>query len=272
MSPTALGLRHGFAFSAGLIDYFLNYDLAERPLDLAIVTAIFFLVYFLIFYLVIEIFNLRTPGRGGHIRLESSAEAILEAAAEGDDPAAVRARAVLTALGGEENVAAVTRDRDGLHFTVFSSALANESELITIGADSVAITSGKEISLTLAEDEGRVAAEIAQLLSGEEAGPDSDTPMAPASPATVADPFTEARVKMFIDALGGAGNITAVESTAATRLRVIVNDPLLIDEEALRAAGSSGVMHTAEAVHILAGAKAPQYAAEMQAQLNETEL
>ncbi|MFL7838061.1 MAG: PTS transporter subunit EIIC [Candidatus Promineifilaceae bacterium] len=58
-----MGLRHGFGFSAGLIDYLINFYLAERPIDLLIVGAVFFVIYFLIFYILIRLFNLKTPGR-----------------------------------------------------------------------------------------------------------------------------------------------------------------------------------------------------------------
>lgn len=264
-----MGLRHGFGFSAGLFDYFLNYDLAERPIDLAIVTVIFFFVYFLIFFLLIEIFKLKTPGRDEQQPADS--KEILDALSAGDNMETIQARAIISALGGSENITSVRRDSEGIHIMVFDSSLAREAKLIAYGAETVDTSSDTAVGLTLSSGEGPIAAEMTRLLSGHRSGFDSDLPMAPAGPATVADPFTEARVKLFIDALGGAENIRAVDSAAATRLLVTLEDPLLIDEDALRAAGASGVMQTAAAVHILVGLDAPKYAAEMQRQLIEAD-
>jgi PTS system N-acetylglucosamine-specific IIC component len=265
----SMGLRHGFAFSAGLIDYLLNYGLAERPNDLAILTVVFFLAYFLIFYLVIRIFNLKTIGREEQSRRSSRIDELIDAASEKDNGEVIHTRAILAALGGTENVTAVSRNGEGLQITVLDSSLAIESALITLGADTIVKPSSTSLLLTFNGDEELIAAEMARLLLDEDAELKSDVVRASTEPATVADPFTEARVRMFIDGLGYDENITGVESIAATRLRVTVVDPLLVDEEALRAAGASGIMHTAESIHVLVGVKAPQYAAEMKRQLQE---
>lgn len=60
---TALGVRHGFGFSAGLIDYVLNYRLATQPLLLIPIGLVFFVVYYGIFRTAIRALNLKTPGR-----------------------------------------------------------------------------------------------------------------------------------------------------------------------------------------------------------------
>ncbi|SCK02188.1 EIICBA-Glc 2 [uncultured Clostridium sp.] len=58
-----LGMRHGYSFSAGLIDYLLNFNLAENPIGLLGVGLVIGFVYFIIFYICIMKFNLHTPGR-----------------------------------------------------------------------------------------------------------------------------------------------------------------------------------------------------------------
>ena len=45
----------------------------------------------------------------------------------------------------------------------------------------------------------------------------------------------------IIEALGGADNIEEIEA-CATRLRTVVNDPSLVDEQALKTAGAFGVL------------------------------
>lgn len=62
---TALDIKIGFGFSAGLIDYLLNFGKSNthRPLLLLLIGLVYFVVYFLVFYLVITKMNLPTPGR-----------------------------------------------------------------------------------------------------------------------------------------------------------------------------------------------------------------
>ena len=59
----ALGVRDGFGFSAGAIDYVLNYRIAEQPLLLILIGLIYAVIYYLLFRWVITRWNLRTPGR-----------------------------------------------------------------------------------------------------------------------------------------------------------------------------------------------------------------
>ena len=47
------GVRHGYSFSAGLIDYLLNLNLAEKSVELLLVGIIIGIVYFIIFYFLI---------------------------------------------------------------------------------------------------------------------------------------------------------------------------------------------------------------------------
>jgi PTS system N-acetylglucosamine-specific IIC component len=59
----SLGIRHGFTFSAGLIDYVLNYGIATIPLLLLVIGVIFGIIYYFVFVAVIRALNIPTPGR-----------------------------------------------------------------------------------------------------------------------------------------------------------------------------------------------------------------
>ncbi|WP_030681463.1 PTS transporter subunit EIIC [Streptomyces rimosus] len=59
----ALGMKDGFGFSAGAIDYVLNFNIATNPLGLALVGLCFAALYYAIFRFAIIKFNLKTPGR-----------------------------------------------------------------------------------------------------------------------------------------------------------------------------------------------------------------
>ncbi|GBF72586.1 hypothetical protein PA598K_00845 [Paenibacillus sp. 598K] len=57
------GVRHGFGFSAGFIDYVINYPLATKPLLIVPIGLLFALFYYILFRVIIVKFNLMTPGR-----------------------------------------------------------------------------------------------------------------------------------------------------------------------------------------------------------------
>ncbi len=72
----ALGIHDGFGFSAGAIDYTLNFDIATRPLLLIPIGLGYAVIYYFIFRWVIRKWNLKTPGRE-----EDEAEPEVEASA-----------------------------------------------------------------------------------------------------------------------------------------------------------------------------------------------
>lgn len=59
----ALGVHDGFSFSAGLIDYALNWSLATKPWIILPVGCVFAVVYYGLFRYVIIRFDIKTPGR-----------------------------------------------------------------------------------------------------------------------------------------------------------------------------------------------------------------
>jgi len=59
----ALDIHHGFGFSAGAIDYVLNFGIADKPLLLLPIGLVYAAIYYFLFRFVIRKWNLRTPGR-----------------------------------------------------------------------------------------------------------------------------------------------------------------------------------------------------------------
>ncbi|NJP50680.1 PTS transporter subunit EIIC [Streptomyces sp. SBST2-5] len=59
----ALGVHAGFTFSAGFIDYALNWNLATKPWMIIPIGLVFAAVYYAVFRFAIAKFNLPTPGR-----------------------------------------------------------------------------------------------------------------------------------------------------------------------------------------------------------------
>ncbi|MEV7340799.1 PTS transporter subunit EIIC [Streptomyces sp. NPDC093544] len=58
-----LGVHDGFSFSAGLIDYVINWNLATKPWAIIPIGLCFAVVYYVIFRFAITKFDLKTPGR-----------------------------------------------------------------------------------------------------------------------------------------------------------------------------------------------------------------
>lgn len=59
----ALGIHDGFSFSAGAIDYLINFGQATKPLLLIVIGLVYAAIYYVVFRFVIRRWNLRTPGR-----------------------------------------------------------------------------------------------------------------------------------------------------------------------------------------------------------------
>ncbi|MFC4556197.1 PTS transporter subunit EIIC [Georgenia faecalis] len=59
----ALDIRSGFSFSAGAIDYLLNFRIAEQPLMIILIGLVYAVIYYFLFRFAIKKWNLRTPGR-----------------------------------------------------------------------------------------------------------------------------------------------------------------------------------------------------------------
>jgi PTS system N-acetylglucosamine-specific IIC component len=78
----ALGIHDGFTFSAGAIDYVLNFGQATRPLLIIPIGLAYAVLYYVLFRFVIRRWNLRTPGR------EEEAEAAVGSTDDAVAPAA----------------------------------------------------------------------------------------------------------------------------------------------------------------------------------------
>jgi N-acetylglucosamine PTS system EIICBA or EIICB component len=78
----ALGIHDGFSFSAGFIDYALNFGQATKPLLIIPIGLLYAVIYYVVFRFVIRRWNLRTPGRE---------EETADVAATADDPVAAGA-------------------------------------------------------------------------------------------------------------------------------------------------------------------------------------
>jgi PTS system glucose-specific IIC component len=264
------GGRLGYTFSHGAIDFGLFYANDIKPWLVLIIGPMYFVLYFVIFTVLIKAFNLKTPGRED---AETSREDAIEDVAHGF------AQQLVLAFGGKSNIkdldACITRLRVGVN----DIGKADQGKLKALGAAGVLIV-GDNMQAIFGTRSENLKTDMEEYLkiAGPEAEPGAGevsdiTYEAPRAEPKLRDPRAPEKARAFIAGLGGPGNIAKVEAAAETRLRVVVKDPHVVDEVALKEAGISGlVMIGAGTLHLLAGLNADQYATEMRAQLAGAEV
>lgn len=227
-----LGVKLGFTFSAGLLDYALNFPKATRPLLLLPVGAAYFALYYTVFRWAIARFDIKTPGR------EDDAVAVAA-----DAPAGERGAAFVTALGGAANLAAIDACTTRLRLIVRDQAGVNEAALRGLGAKGFVRPGPDALQVVLGPMADMVASEMRSA-----AGPlDDRAVVIEEAPAVL--PAVD--VAPWLAALGGRGNIADVASNPS-RLMLQLRDPSVIDETALKALGLRVLLRRDDAMlHLL---------------------
>jgi len=144
-----LDIHAGFGFSAGFIDYVINYKLATNPLLILPLGAVFALIYFFASYYTIKLFKLK-------IFDDSNDDNVTKTSDE--------ALAFIEALGGAENIthtdACITR----LRMSVNDSSILLDETFITLGAKGVIRPDKKSIQIILGTRAENVAEAIKESL------------------------------------------------------------------------------------------------------------
>jgi PTS system glucose-specific IIC component len=240
-----LGMRMGFTFSQGGID-FLMFNLiggkATNAWYVFILGPIYAVIYYGVFRFVITRFNLKTPGR------EDDAADTAAVAVSG---AGGRSRELVLAFGGRSNITSLDACITRLRISVKDPARVDEHKLKALGAAGV-VRVGNGVQAIFGPLSENMKTDMQDYLKT--AGADADLPVAgapgvegaaaatAAAPAAVAasaqnSPQETVRAEKIRAALGGAANILKLDALAATRLRVELSDASRIDAAALKAAG-----------------------------------
>ncbi|MGL4624859.1 MAG: PTS transporter subunit EIIC [Culicoidibacterales bacterium] len=127
----SLGVLHGFTFSAGAIDYMLNFSLATKPLLILAVGAGMAGLYFTVFYTLIVKLNLPTPGR------ENDDDMLEEPEQQLSYTEQELYEHYVTGLGGATNIVKVDNCATRLRLDVVDSDLIDEGALKKLGAKGV---------------------------------------------------------------------------------------------------------------------------------------
>ncbi|MDO5417062.1 MAG: N-acetylglucosamine-specific PTS transporter subunit IIBC [Lachnospiraceae bacterium] len=156
-----LGIRVGFNFSAGLVDYILSFKapMANKPLMMIPVGLVFAVIYYVTFRFVITKFNLKTPGRED----DDDTEAELNATLANNDFTAVAA-AVLAGLGGKENVKSLDNCITRLRLEVKDYTKVDEKKIKSAGVAGVIRPSKTAVQVIVGTKVQFVADEMKKML------------------------------------------------------------------------------------------------------------
>jgi N-acetylglucosamine PTS system EIICBA or EIICB component len=268
---SALGIHLGFTFSAGAIDYVLNYGLSQRGWLAIPVGIVYAVVYYGLFRFFIRKFNMATPGREPattDAEVESyDNTGFVSPTAGATVPRAVR---YIAALGGASNLTVVDACTTRLRLSVVDSAKVSEPELKAIGARGVLKRGATSVQVIIGPEADLISDEIRteiERTSTRGATPSSTAAAAPlaAVPAGEQGPLDPDPVR-WLAVFGGATNVASLDAVAATRLRVVVRDPSSVDRQRMSTLDVAWV--SADTFHIVVGNAAQRYADTMAKRLS----
>ena len=180
------GVHLGFTFSAGCIDYVLNYGKATHPLLLLPIGLAYSAIYYATFRLCIVRLNLRTPGRESGAGTAADAGAVpaprraaqagtAEAGiAAGGEPAGSEGAAYIRALGGARNLRNVDACTTRLRLRLNRSDALDREALQRLGARGVLDLGGGVVQVVLGPKADQVAGSIRTALAGAAPRPDGE--------------------------------------------------------------------------------------------------
>ncbi|WP_114809334.1 N-acetylglucosamine-specific PTS transporter subunit IIBC [Paraburkholderia kururiensis] len=264
-----LGIKLGFTFSAGAIDYVLNYGLSTKGWEAIPLGLVYGAVYYGLFRFFIRKFNMATPGRepaAEQAQVDSFVTGGFVAPTAG--AAVSRASRYIAALGGAANLKVVDACTTRLRLSVADPAKVSESDLKTIGARGVLKRGGDSVQVIIGPEADIIADEMRAEMAGAGAGSAAGgsavgqnavaaNASATASSDAEAGPLDPDPVR-WLAVFGGATNVVSLEAVATTRLRVVVRDPSAVDRQRLAALDVAWV--SADTFHIVAGFAAQRYA------------
>jgi PTS system N-acetylglucosamine-specific IIC component len=272
---SALGIHLGFTFSAGAIDYVLNYGLSQRGWMAIPLGLVYGIVYYGLFRFFIRKFNMATPGREPATTDAQTDATPVGGFVPGETvPAAASTRAgkYIAALGGASNLTLVDACTTRLRLSVVDAEAVSEPQLKTIGARGVLKRGKTNVQVIIGPEADLIADEIRGELehsSTRGATPASSAPAQPVAAASVADqtagPLDPDPLR-WIAVFGGATNVVSLDAVAQTRLRVVVRDPSSVDRQRLSQLDVAWV--SADTFHIVVGAAAQRYAAQLSTRLS----
>ena len=248
-----LGVKLGFGFSAGLIDYVLNFNKSTRPLLLLPVGLVYAALYYGMFRLCIAVFNLKTPGRD---------DVVADSVANASGGAGEKARSFVEAFGGVQNLVSVDACTTRLRLVVHHQDSIDEARLKALGARGIIRPSATTAQVVLGPIADQTASEINAFLDtvvGEPTASETShiaPANAPADSGAEITPAVAALAEKIVEAVGGGRNISDIKALSS-RLALKLKDGDAVAEAALTAVGVRAVARpSADRLHIIYGPEA----------------
>ena len=146
-----LDIHAGFGFSAGFIDYVINYKLATNPLLILPLGALFSVIYFVSSYYTIKLFKLK-------IFEDDNSDNTLTT--HSDD----EAQAFIDALGGKENIVETDACITRLRMTVKDNSHLDDTMFTSLGAKGVIRPNITSMQIVLGTKAENIAEKIKEAL------------------------------------------------------------------------------------------------------------
>ncbi|SKA73369.1 PTS system D-glucosamine-specific IIA component, Glc family /PTS system D-glucosamine-specific IIB component, Glc family /PTS system D-glucosamine-specific IIC component, Glc family [Clostridium sp. USBA 49] len=150
-----LKIRLGYTFSASFIDYLLGFKYAGNPWLIWPVGLAFFALYFVVFYSVIKALNIKTPGRE-----DEDADAPMPINVKGSE----KARRVLMAIGGKENIEVLDACVTRLRLTLKDVSKVQQSTLKALGAAGI-LVAGNSVQVIFGTEAERIKEDIKAIIA-----------------------------------------------------------------------------------------------------------
>lgn len=149
-----LDIHHGFAYSAGAIDYFVNLHLSQNAYYIIPLGMIYAFVYYILFRYAIRKFQIPTPGREDGSPLEDWA---------GDIP--YRSPLILQALGGTNNIVKIDACITRLRLTLVDEKKIDSGALKHLGAAGIIYLGGGNVQVVFGTFSELIREEIVKLMN-----------------------------------------------------------------------------------------------------------
>lgn len=150
-----LGIKHGFGFSAGLLDYVLNFGLATKAILIIPVGIAYFFIYYFVFKFFILKFDLKTPGRED-LDIDGEGTVAVDSSNITDSE---KTKKYIEYLGGKENLEVVEACITRLRLKLKDSSLINEKGLKSLGSAGV-LKVGSSIQVIVGTKAEQIAEDI----------------------------------------------------------------------------------------------------------------
>ncbi|GAA0134266.1 N-acetylglucosamine-specific PTS transporter subunit IIBC [Paenibacillus sp. YSY-4.3] len=174
-----LGMKLGFGFSAGFIDYAINYQLSTKPLLLIPVGLVFAFLYYVLFRVLIVALKLKTPGRedepdeldnedgqglAGPSQQDGLSGSASSEAGQAKPQADTRAAKILRQIGGPDNVKSVDACITRLRLIVKDDKFVHDAALKQLGAAGIIRLGQGAVQIVFGPQSESIKDEIMELM------------------------------------------------------------------------------------------------------------